>query len=362
MKILLQLLILNILFLPIGISHIFAKNGDVVSIYDVILPDLKAGVDHIFREEFLQAEKVYNKIITQYPDHAIGYFALGSLYNVQNDIYETSFFSDQVVSYFTKVKQITDKYIFKNELLITEEYKSISKKLSLYHYLIGYIKLNESYIEAKNGNFFSAFLKALDGIDDIESSIEINPNLIEPRFLLGSYIYFKNKLHSLVYDTREYGIDLIKEVVNDKENINRYFALSVLANVYIDKEEYELANNSILKGLNKYPDSRIFLFIYANSMFKAEKYGESIKIYEQIEKIISERNPEKFKDGFNSIYCCYRKITAFYRLKNFSKTKELLKEFYYMKENFKFDNDYVLSRLDDVFDEIEVIGEEILEK
>jgi len=360
MKYLLQLLILNILLLPLGINQLFAMNGDKVSVYDVVLPDLKAGVDHVFREEFLQAEKVYDKIITQYPDHAIGYFALASLFNVQNDIYETTYFIDQTVFNFTKVKQITDNFILKNELLIDEEDKSISKKLSLYYYLRGSIKLNESYIKAKHGNFFSAFLNALDGIDDIESSIKINPNFIEPRFLLGSYIFFKNKLHSLVFDTREYGIGLIKEVINDKKNINRYFALSVLANVYIDKKEYELANNSILKGLDRYPNSRIFLFIYANSMFKAEKYGESIKIYEQIEKIIAEKNPEEFKDGFNSIYCSYRKIVAFYRLKDFRKTKELLKEFNYMKENFKFDNEYVLSRLDDIFDEIEDIGEDIL--
>ena len=323
-------------------AEISYNNEKVDSIYSIITSDLKQGIDCIFKEDFNKAKLIYSKIIENYPNHAIGYFAMASLFYIQKDLYETTYFDRMIAVNFSKVKKITERYLEQDAN-------------ALYYYLLGNIKLNESYLEVKSNNLLSAFIKAIDGIGDIERSINCNPNFIEPKFLLGSYIYFRNKLHSLIYDSRELGIALITEVVNDSKNVNAFFAITVLANIYLDKEEYDKAKFCILKALKQYPKSRVFLYIYSNILFQDKKYFESIEVYSQIEQIILDKNPKKFRNGFNFIYCNYRKIVSFYKLKNYDKVKELLVVFDDRIKNKTFKDESLVDRLEEIHDEIDEI-------
>jgi tetratricopeptide (TPR) repeat protein len=321
---------------------------EITIVYNNELTNLQIGLDYIFREDFYQAEKIYDNIIHRYPNHAIGYFAKASLLYIQKDLYETSFFDSSITKYFSKVKAITE---------LNLEYNN---NIPLYHYLLGYIKLNESYIEIKNGNFLSAFFQAIDGIGDIEESIELDPKFDEPKFLIGSYIYFKNKFHSFFYDSRNYGIDLIKEVIKDKSNINYYFANSVLTNIMIDKEKFSDAKLYINKALDVYPNSRVFLYIYANLLFQEKEYSKSFIVYNQIEKIIKKRNDKKFRYGFNSIFCNYRKILSSYNLKNYEEVIKLLSESTFLfKRNSSIKENYLEDRLESISQELKEISKDI---
>ncbi len=149
--------------------------------------------------------------------------------------------------------------------------------------------------------------------------------------------------------------------MNEKLNINRFFAISVLANIYIDKEDYNEASESISYALDIYPNSRVFLFIYAKILFKQKNYSESIKIYSKIEEIILEKNPDKFKRGYNLMYCTYRKIILYDLLDDNVKVKELINIYDNMKSNFLLNTISLKERIDNISSEIEKIREKMLE-
>lgn len=271
---------------------------------------MQKGIDLTLSEKFSEAKIVFEEIIKRNPNHPIGYFTLGCLYNAMTVHYETDIYNREIYKYYNRTIRLTDSLL------------EITPHDPWLLFYIGSAKSNNGLIQGREGNLFSAVSSAYGGISYIEKCLKADPDFNDAKMLLGGYMYYKSSWTHWLYDSRDEGIDLIKEAIASS-NISSFFAISALTWIYIDYHKPHLALQISEAGLKKYPESRYFLFGKARAFYDLRLFPQAIKEYEKIKRMISTNEVQNNFDRFN---CAYRLAFCHYGLKDYKSAKNQISE------------------------------------
>jgi|GEM_PF-1511206 len=251
---------------------------------------INEAIDMMYKENFEEALAIFIYIKDTYPDYPLGDFLLGFYYNFLASFYETDIFDSKIVLYY----DMTEKK--------AEYHLKFNKDDPWFNFYKGASLINRGIMLGRDGKRFSGITKTFDGISYIEECLEKEKNHGDALVLLGSYKYYKSAILSWVYDRRDSAVKILIHSI-DTSYFSKYLAVSTLGWIYIDYEKFIEAEKLADLALDKYPDSHLFLFLKARSLFEMKKHKEAAEIYYRLEtKFIKMKTKYSEKDLFNTYY------------------------------------------------------------
>jgi tetratricopeptide (TPR) repeat protein len=233
------------------------------------------GMEYVHQEESFRAVEEFKKLIELFPDHPIGYFYVSASLQTMMDDYRNYSYSDE----FDKYMDLT---IEKGEL------RKKRGSLTAYDCLylggaIGYRGINK----ALTGDWFGAFVDGLKGKGYLEKAIELDPELYDVYYGLGTYHFWKS-LKSRIFwwlpfvkDNRQMGIDMIKLAI-EKGKYSGEDAKYALVRIYVENKEYQKAFEMIEKLSKSQPNKPFLLWFLGRAQFETGKHGQAASTYKTL--------------------------------------------------------------------------------
>lgn len=267
---------------------------------------IQAGIEFSIQHNYYQAESMFEQLIKNYPDRPIGYFFMAATIQSKMMDYE----SDQWSQDFHRYIQLAI-YHAKNKKLEQDE----NDPWNLFYH--GSALCYLAFFEGKNGDYFKAINHGLSGISILKKIVDRHPDFYDAYFGIGSYYYWRSQKTRfinwlpLISDKREEGIERIQQAV-EKGTYTQYAAINELIWILLDSDRAEDAYGWALKGLEKFPQSRFFLWGAAKSAFAAEDYSNAVFHFQELLKSIVNA---PFDNYYNEFICrvklaqCYNKLS-----------------------------------------------------
>ncbi len=259
---------------------------------------IQVGIELSIQHDYLKAETNFQRLIESYPDHPMGYFFMAATIQSKMMDYESDQWNQDFYRYIRSAIDFAEKNEAKNQ---DHDLWSMFYHGSALCYL--------AFYEGRNGDYLKAVSHGLSGISILKKIVKIDPEFYDACFGIGSYKYWRSQKTKflnwlpLVSDDREEGIDLIRQAV-EKGKYTQYAAMNELIWILLDAGRAEEAYSWALKGLEKFPQSRFFLWGAAKSAFELKNYTASVNHFQQLLDLII-NSPS---DNYYNEYICRLKL------------------------------------------------------
>jgi hypothetical protein len=159
-----------------------------------------------------------------------------------------------------------------------------------------------AFVDGRKGKYLPAIHHGLAGISLLKKVAEKQPDFAEANFGVGSYNYWRSRITRLINwlplisDERESGIQMVKQA-SATGKFTRYAALNELIWILIDAGKPDEALAYAQTGLEKFPQSRFFLWGAAKSACANEKFDLAIFYFNKIlDSILNEDNNNHYNE------------------------------------------------------------------
>ncbi|MBN1397692.1 MAG: hypothetical protein JXA06_06650 [Bacteroidetes bacterium] len=243
------------------------------------------GVDLILRQEYTRADSLFSEIAERYPDHPAGY------------LYRAAVMQAYALDFDIKIdREKFDSFI--------EKGKNAAGNMSspLREYFMGTADGYEAYERVESGDWFTGIRKGLSSISEFEDLVEQDSTFYDAYAGIGTYYYWSSEktefLHWLpfVSDDRELGIKTLK-IGAERSVYNRFAAISALISIFINSKDYQQAEEWSKRGLQFYPENRVFLWGLATAYDRQKKYAKAKFVYQKLlDNILQIRSPHPYNE------------------------------------------------------------------
>jgi tetratricopeptide (TPR) repeat protein len=218
-------------------------------VHDVLL----RGIDLTLKQEYPEAEALFESVMKNHPDNPAGYLYLAGALQAEYSDYEDAF--DQ---------QLFDSLLTKGEALAEH---LIEKKDSTDwgYYYAGTALSYRAFSESESGSWPSAIIDGMNAAKMFERCLEFNPQFYDAMNGLGTYYYWRSKKTEFlswipfVSNKEKEGIALLASAV-EHGTYDRFIAMNSLATVFVEEKRYDDALAIVQNGLTLYPENRSFLW------------------------------------------------------------------------------------------------------
>jgi tetratricopeptide (TPR) repeat protein len=233
-----------------------------------------SGIDFILKQEYSRADSVFSVVASRYSDHPAGY------------LYRAAVMQAYTMDFDMPIEQ--EKF---DSLLMMG--KNAAEKFSLpwSEYFLGTADGYDAYERVERGDWFGGVRKGMSSASKYEKIIEKDSSFYDAYVGLGTYYYWRSRKTEFlqwlpfVKDDRVVGIKMLI-VGAERSEYNRFAAVSALISIYLDAEEYKQAEEWAKRGINSYPENRIFLWGLATSLDRQNRSGEAVSAYSNLLKNI----------------------------------------------------------------------------
>lgn len=298
----------------ISIFVFFVESSPGQTCLDVKTDSLiHCGIELAIQHDYAKAESIFQQLIEDYPDHPMGYFFMAATIQSKMMDYESDQWSDKFHHYI----QLSIQFAEKNEI----GKQTYDPWLLFYH---GSALCYLAFYEGRNGDLLKAVRHGLSGISILNRINKIKPEFYDVYFGIGSYKYWRSQKTKflnwlpLVSDDRDEGVAMVRLAVA-KGTYTQFAAMNELIWILVDAGKAVEAYNWALKGLEKFPQSRFFLWGAAKTAFILEDYSASLIHFEKLlDSIIN----APFDNYYNEYICriklaqCYEKLGRFADVSN----------------------------------------------
>ncbi len=270
---------------------------------------IQNGIELSIQHDYSKAESVFQRLIADYPEHPIGYFFMAATIQSKMMDYE----SDQQSQDFYRYIRLA---IYSAEKIEAEGQEHDLWSMFFHGSALCYLAFNEG----RNGNYLKAISHGLSGISILKKINKIEPQFHDVGFGIGSYKYWRSQKTKFlnwlpfVSDDREEGIEMVRRAVEGGK-YTKYPAINELIWILLDSGRANEAYAWALKGLEKFPGSRFFLWGASKSAFVLEDYSASAAHFQQLlDSIIN----APFDNYYNEYLCRLKLAQCFEKLDRFA--------------------------------------------
>ena len=161
-----------------------------------------------------------------------------------------------------------------------------------------------------------------------EEAIACDSSCYDAYLGLGSYYYYSSdragilRSLGLISDRREEGLRLIR-ICAERGTFSRLAARSNLAWLAISQEDYDTALRISEQLLEKYPESRAFLWCLGKAQKEAGNWGDAVETYQTL---LSSVRRESRNNRYNEVGCLHSLVKAHVELGNWREVVALSDE------------------------------------
>ncbi len=235
---------------------------------------LRFGISEIVKQNYRNAEKIFQELDDDYPQIPLGKIYLAATLIAESYDYETPFDDLRITSLLNDSKKISESLL------------NNDKKNLWYKYYLALITGYQAYYEAIKGNLLKALSVGLNSYNLFDEILEQDSTFQDALIAVGTYKYWKSdKLEFLSWlpfidDEREIGIKLLERSIKNN-SYNSHLAIYSLIWILIHKKDFNNAKNLVEFALNKFPQSRVFKEAYAR-VYEEIDLNKSAQIYNQV--------------------------------------------------------------------------------
>lgn len=302
--IIIRILYLFFLFLFLGESSLGQQGFDVKT--DSLI---QAGIELSIQHDYAKAESNFQQLIDNYPDHPVGYFFMAATIQAKMMDYESDRWSQDFYRFIRLAIDCAEKKQAEN---------NDSDLLSMFYH--GSALCYLAFYEGRDGDILKAVNHGLSGISLLKKIKKIDPEFHDASFGIGSYKYWrsqKTKFLSwlpLISDERAEGIEMVRQAVDNGKYIP-YAAMNELTWILLEAGEAEEAYSWAMKGLEKFPRSRFFLWGAAKSALARENYSSAASLFQKLLDFIIQA---PFDNYYNEYICRVKLAQCFQKLGRFA--------------------------------------------
>ncbi len=331
MKILKNILILFIFSLyPISAQTPFTGKTDSL---------ILRGINQTFQCNFDSAMNLFQQVIDEYPHHPVGYFYQAATMQSKMMDEESNFLEEK---FYTTIDQ---------SIMLGK--KQLHKKDAWINFYLGTSYSYKGLFLGKQKKIIPAFITAKKGIKYLKKSFKLDPSLYDAWLGLGSYMYWSGYFYRhlkwlpWISDKRKEGIEKIRLSIS-KGTFSYWVGLNSLGWIEYNQDNFSEAIKLFQKGLEKYPDSRFFLWGVGDCYFKMGEYKNTVEVYEKLLQSIIHNTSN---NGFNEVELrahlmvsyfyleqykeCYHHCNAILTRKTNEKIAQRLEKHYKAAEDFR---------------------------
>ena len=251
---------------------------------------ISAGIDQTLKQHYDDASATFSLAAKEFPDHPAGFlFQAAVLQTIAMD-YELRVPEDEFDSLLSLVKDRAGRMVESNP------------ESPWGYFFLGSMLGYDSYEHSQRGDWLAAATKGLSSASNFEKAIELDSSFYDAYAGMGTYYYWKTrKIEFLTWlpfvgDRRKEGIRLLEECAL-RGRYNRFAALSALASIQLDREDYPAAAEIAMDALRSYPSNRIFLWMLATARERGKDLEGALSTYEALLKaIITDQRPNPYNE------------------------------------------------------------------
>ena len=306
-----------------------------------------SGIEQSIQQNYFIAEKTFATLIESDKNNPQGYFFLAAVLQSKMMDYETDIWEEKFISLLDKTEIYANKILNKND-----------KDIWAYFYL-GSAFSYRAFYEGRNKDYISSIKYAMSGISSLNKIIEINPQFYDAYFGIGSYKYWRSKATRyinwlpLLSDERDQGIEMVKQAAL-KGTYTKYAAINQLTWILIDNGKVTDALKWANIGMQKYPNSRFFLWGAAKSHFNLHNYTDALLLYK---KILNSILKFDINNHYNEVICYYKIAQCNYNLAKYDEAKLFYDKIFTLKIKQK-----EKKKLKDIYKKLDDLNVEIYKK
>lgn len=268
------------------------------------------GVELVHADSALEAVEEFKKVIEIFPDDPIGYFYVSASLQMLMDDFRNYTYAEEFDRYM-------DLAIKKAER--KKEQGNLTADDHLYFGgAVGFRGIHK----ALTGNWMGAFVDGLKGRGHLDKALELDPELYDVYYGLGSYHFWKS-LKSRVFwwlpfvaDNRQKGIDMIKLAI-EKGKYAKDDAKLALVRIWVENKEYDKAFAMIAELKKTYPNKPFLLWLQAQAQLENQRYDGAISSYESL---LDALTSSPYYHPAGEVECRYFLARAYYEKKDFKQS------------------------------------------
>jgi tetratricopeptide (TPR) repeat protein len=265
------------------------------------------GLELVYVDSTFEAVDQFKKLIGNFPDDPIGYFYVSATLQTMMDDYRNYSYAEEFNRYMDTAIEKAEKKKEQNNLT-AQDYLYFGGA-------VGFRGINK----ALTGNWMGAFVDGLKGKGYLEKALQLDPELYDVYYGLGSYHFWKS-LKSRVFwwlpfvsDNRQMGIDMIKLSI-EKGKFAAQDARLALVRIWVENKEYDKAFAMIDELKKKYPNKPFLLWLLAQAQRENQMYDEAASTYQSL---LNALTSSPYYHPAGEVECRYLMARAYYEKKDY---------------------------------------------
>jgi len=271
-------------FILLGMAMMIPLRGSAA----VDFPDstLRKIIVSIINNEFNRGDSLVRELIQQYPDRPWGYFYRGAILQAQmidrNALRDTSAFWEAM----------------NRCIRVVEAREQAGKATAMDLFFKGSAYYYMAFHHMKLGHWWQAYRNTRKGVHILEHAIQQDSSLWDAYLGIGAYKFWKSQKAGLlrfllfIKNEKEKGLDMVRHAVQ-RGHLVPELARDQLVYMLMDDGQAEEAWQLAQKNLQLFPHSRFFLWTYAKASFKARKWKEAFRAYQDLWEYIHHNANQK---------------------------------------------------------------------
>lgn len=302
--------------------------------------DIITTIEHVFKEDFPQAETQAKRLIRKEPDHPAGYFCMAYVLDSWMALFQSDEKENEFYRYCDQAIDKGEKYLVKN------------KDDAWARFFIGGADGYKGTYEARYERWITAFRFGWKGVSVLLDLKKEGVGIPDIYSGIGCYHYWRSAMMKSLWwmpgieDKREESIVQLKKV--RREGIYTRLATSVnLIDILLNEELFDEALKVADAELRTYPRSTVFLWGKARSLFGLQRYNEAVTLLQQLITKVEQMPPD---NHFNTTYYHLYRAKCYMALKQYDEAAKSCTSI----ERFTYEPD-IKKRLNSILGEVKSI-------
>lgn len=232
------------------------------------LPTLQKGVELSLQHQYDHALALFQTVIDSFPTHPAGPLLMAAVYQSMMLDMESERWREPFAQSIAQA-------------LALAQARPQESWFRFYH---GAALSYKSYQQAREKKYLAALPTALSSMRDFNRLLQEDSTFCEPMLGIGNYLYWRSKLARwlpFLPRQKEQGVQLIEQAYRCSQ-LSKWAALSSLCWISMEEKRYDQARTYSEEGLRAFPQSRFFLWPWAEALFRSGRFVEAEKAFTRL--------------------------------------------------------------------------------
>ncbi len=274
---------------------------------------IQAAITNSIQHNYQTAESLLSQVIRKNPHHPQGYFFMAATIQSKMMDFETDLWADDFLKYIKLSLKYADEQLHhtagsKNDAMF---YKG-----SALSYL--------SFYEGRQGKYLAAINYGFKGVAMLKKLVKIQPDFYDAYFAIGSFKYWRSQVTKfinwlpIIDNESDLGIEMVRTAI-EKGKFTKYAAMNQLIWIFLDAGKPDSAFQLAEQGLQRFPNSRFFLWGAAKSALVLKNYPIALQYFQRILHSIGMVEPN---NHYNEYICRLKLAQIYYHLEAYQLARQ----------------------------------------